>query len=301
MSIRFSILITTHNRCSELLYTLSTLSLLLNREDVECIVCDDGSSDDTFNLVQQLHPTIKLIHNLRSIGLIGSRNKLLAMARGQYSISLDDDAHFLSEHPLEHIEQTFQTIPDCGVIAFRIYWGKAAPLHTKTNELPERVKGFVGCGHAWNMEAWRSIPEYPTWFVFYGEEDFAAYHLFKKKWQIRYVPNILIQHRVNVTERKHQSDYRIRLRRSLRAGWFLMLLFFPWNTIPRRWMHSFLTQLKKRTFNGDFPGTIAILQAMADMVIYLPKIITHTSKLTPQEFEHYTKLKDTPIYWNPAQ
>lgn len=299
MSIRFSILITTKNRCGELLYTLSKISALLSKPDVECIVCDDGSTDDTLQQLMQKYPAIELLHNPQSIGLIGSRNKLLAMARGKYSISLDDDAHFLSKNPLEMIEDTFQSMPNCGVIAFRIYWGIQAPSETETNEQPERVRGFVGCGHAWNMEAWRSIPDYPAWFVFYGEEDFAAYHLFKKDWLIQYVPAILVQHRVNVSERKQESDYRIRLRRSLRAGWFLMLLFFPWTTIPRRWGYSFLTQVNKRTFKGDFQGTIAIIQALGDIILYLPKLLTHISKLTPSEFKQYNSLRDTPIYWNP--
>ncbi|MES2559938.1 MAG: glycosyltransferase family 2 protein [Bacteroidota bacterium] len=300
MSIRFSILITTKNRCPELLFTLSSISTLLRRPDVECIICNDGSSDDTMTQLQEQYPEIELIHHPQSIGLICSRNKLLAKASGQYAISLDDDAHFLSEHPLETIEHTFNTMPHCGVIAFRIYWGTETPSNTINNETQKRVKGFVGCGHAWNMEAWRSIPDYPDWFIFYGEEDFAAYHLFKKQWQILYVPDILVQHRVNVSQRKKESDYRLRLRRSLRAGWFLMLLFFPMKTIPKRWAYSVWIQLQKRTFKGDFPGTIAILQAMADIVIHLPKIIQNTSTLSVQEFVQYNNLKDTPIYWNPA-
>lgn len=300
MDIRFSILITTKNRSGALLFTLSTLSTLLRRSDVECIVCDDGSTDDTVQQLKQLYPAIECIQHAKSIGLIGSRNELLARARGKYAISLDDDAHFMSTNPLENIEQTFKAMPDCGVIAFRIFWGLETPAHTDTREQPERVKGFVGCGHAWKMEAWRSIPDYPAWFIFYGEEDFAAYHLYKQHVQVRYVPDILVHHRVNVTQRKQQPDYRLRLRRSLRAGWLLMLLFFPWKTIPRRWGYSLITQLKKRTFKGDFLGTVAILQAMADVLFYAPKIVTHRAKLTPSEFEHFNTLRDTPVYWNPS-
>lgn len=272
---------------------------MLSRPDVECIVCIDGSTDNTLQQLAEHYPSIIPIHHTHSIGLIGSRNKLLLLARGKYSISLDDDAHFLSEHPLEQIDQIFQSQPDCGVIAFRIYWGTEAPPQTTTTEKTEQVRGFVGCGHAWNMEAWRSIPDYPSWFIFYGEEDFAAYHLFKKRWCIQYVPSILVHHRVNVTERKKQADYRIRLRRSLRAGWFLLFLFAPWKVIPRRWGYSLYTQLKKRTFKGDVQATIAILQALSDILIFLPRIMNHRSALSPSQFEHYNNLKETPIYWNP--
>jgi hypothetical protein len=30
------------------------------------------------------------------------------------------------------------------------------------------------------MESWRDSPNYSDWFVFYGEEDFAAHQLFEK-------------------------------------------------------------------------------------------------------------------------
>jgi hypothetical protein len=40
--------------------------------------------------------------------------------------------------------------------------------------LVENVKSFVGCGHAWRMKAWHEIPNYPEWFEFYGEENYAS-------------------------------------------------------------------------------------------------------------------------------
>ena len=43
----FSILITTKNRKSDLSFTLEKIKYLLEREDVDCIICDDGSSDGT--------------------------------------------------------------------------------------------------------------------------------------------------------------------------------------------------------------------------------------------------------------
>ena len=301
MTISFSILITTHNRKSELLFTLHRLKATINRKDVEYIVCDDGSSDGTFEAIQSTFPEIILVHNKHSIGLIGSRNKLLSMARGNYAISLDDDAHFLSQNPLEIIEKTFSENPQCGVIAFRIYWGIDAPKETIHNASLKQVRGFVGCGHAWNMNAWKTIPNYPEWFIFYGEEDFAAHHLFLHNLTILYVPDILIHHRVDVSLRKQQKDYRLRLRRSLRSGWYLMILFYPWWSIPRRFAYSFWTQLKKRTLSGDMLGTIAIFQAIGDLIFKLPKLIALSQRYTEKQFHTYSLLTPTKIYWSPIE
>jgi glycosyltransferase involved in cell wall biosynthesis len=44
---KFSILITTKDRLSDLQYTLIKIQNLLDRSDVECIMYDDGSIDGT--------------------------------------------------------------------------------------------------------------------------------------------------------------------------------------------------------------------------------------------------------------
>jgi hypothetical protein len=30
----------------------------------------------------------------------------------------------------------------------------------------EVLQSFVGCGHVWRMDAWRTIENYPEWFIF---------------------------------------------------------------------------------------------------------------------------------------
>jgi hypothetical protein len=104
----------------------------------------------------------------------------LNLVATDYAISLDDDAHFITANALSVIADYFAVHPNCGVLALRIFWGLTAPHTVVTTETPTRVQGFVGCGHVWRMKAWRSIPDYPDWFVFYGEEDFASYQLLKK-------------------------------------------------------------------------------------------------------------------------
>ncbi|MDC9723066.1 MAG: glycosyltransferase, partial [Urechidicola sp.] len=199
----FSILITTKSRKEDLKFTLQKINHLIQRDDVECIICDDGSKDSTFNFVKGNYPTIRIIQNKKSKGLIFSRNRLLELTTAKYAISLDDDAHFITENPLEIIEKYFITNQKCAVIACRIFWGKQLPNYTETNEEIEQVRGFVGCGHVWNMKAWNDIPNYPDWFVFYGEEEFASFKLFNKGWEIDYNPQLFVQHRVNVQSRKN--------------------------------------------------------------------------------------------------
>ena len=298
MSFKYSILITTKNRLADLIYTLNKINYLLERTDVECILYDDASSDGTYSYVKENFPKIILLRNEKSLGLIHNRNVLLNNCSGEYAISLDDDAHFITENPLEIIESYFRKNPVCGVLAFRIFWDTNNPTTTQTNEVTQRVKGFVGCGHAWRMAAWKAIPNYPEWFVFYGEEEFASYQLFKKGWEIHYVPEILVHHRVSIKDRKKDADYTIRLRRSLRSGWYLYLLFYPINQISRRFSYTLWVQIKYKVFKGDIKAVCAVLQALGDVVVNFPKLLKLSNRLSKSEFKEFYNLEETKIYWN---
>lgn len=296
---KFSILITTKNRLRELQITLDKITSLLHRNDVECIICDDGSSDNTSSFLKENYPQIQLIRNTESKGLIFSRNRLMSLVTSDFAISLDDDLNFLSENPLEIIEAYFQENPKCGLISFRIFWNKQEPSSIHSNQKALRVQSFAGGAHVWHMSAWKVIPEYPSWFVFYGEEDFASYHLFKKNIEIHYVPQVLTHHRVDIKGRKKDVDYVERLRRSLRAGWFLFFLFSPWSTIPRKMVYSLYMQFKLKVFKGDFKALRAIILALTDLVINSPRIAKNSNRLTLEEYNSYTKLPYTKLYWKP--
>jgi len=297
----FSILITTKNRLPDLKETLNQLTGFIENKNVEFIICDDGSNDETFDYVKQNYPDISLIQHQKSKGLIASRNELLKLTKAKYAITLDDDAHILSQNPLEIIEAFFESNIECAVIAFRIFWGKNKLRNTEHNLKPHRVKSFVGCGHVWRMEAWEEIPNYPNWFVFYGEEAFASYHLFKKKWQVWFLPNVLVQHRVEVKNRKDSDDYTIRLRRSLRSGWYLYFMFFPKKEIPKKLVYTFWMQLKLKGFKGDYKALFAIIGATFNLILNLPKLIFNRKPLTDLQYKEFKDLPDTVIYWQPSK
>ncbi|MCF4102123.1 glycosyltransferase [Gillisia sp. M10.2A] len=294
----FSILITTFNRIQDLKFTLNSLQFFLN-EGVKIIICDDASTDGTSEVIKKEYPSIKLLVNSVNKGLIYSRNLLMNQVQTLYAITLDDDANFLSLYPLENIIEHFQKEPECGVIAFRIFWGLEIPKNLNSDDESEIVKSYVGCGHVWRMEAWHGIPNYPEWFMFYGEEEFASYQLFKKSWQVHYVPKILVHHRVKVSDRKSQNDYGLRLRRSLRSGWYNYVLFLPLPQIPKRFFYTLYIQLKLKAFRGDFKAAIAIFQALLDLIYHLPKLILNRNRLTKVEYKEFENLSNTKIYWKP--
>lgn len=89
-------------------------------QDFEIILCDDGSSDNTYEIAEEnrrLHPNIVLLRNPRNIGLNQTLNNCLAVSKGEYIARMDGDdvcapirfeteLRFLEEHPEYDIVST---------------------------------------------------------------------------------------------------------------------------------------------------------------------------------------------------
>ncbi len=298
---KISILISTKNRSEELLLTLQKTKQLFS-ENVKCLVFDDGSTDGTFEKVKLHFPEVDIVRNEISKGYIYCRNKMLNETEADFAISLDDDAHFLNENPIEISTSYFTNNPNCGLIAARIFWTKDFAENIITNENPQQVNGYVGCGHIWRMKAWHDIPNYPEWFQFYGEENFASLQLFKKKWEIHYVPQLFVQHRVNMKARaKSVSEAAFRYRRALRADWCNYFLFSPLSKIPRKMTYSVWIQFKTKIFKGNFQIIKPLFSAMFDLVLFIPKLIKNRNALTSEEYKAFCELNEVKIYWKPEK
>jgi len=75
-------------------YIAKAINSILSQtlDDLELIVINDGSTDDTFDLIKSFNdPRIILIENETNIGIIQSSNKGLKLARGQYIALMDSD------------------------------------------------------------------------------------------------------------------------------------------------------------------------------------------------------------------
>lgn len=296
---KFTIVIPTKNRLAELKITLENLRFLMEEQNLHCIICDDGSTDGTYDYITKFFPKIEIFKNAHSKGIHYVRNRLLSRVKTPFALSIDDDIHFISQNPIKIIEDYFTLNPKCAIIGFRIFWSILKPESTYTKSLNERVKSFGAGASVWRMKAWRNIPEYPAWFIFYGEEDFAAFQLFKKRWEVHYVPEILVHHRVDIKARKNEKDYRLRLRRSFRSGWYLYFLFYPWKIIPRKLAFTLWVQLKTKVFKGDYKALLAILQATFDVICNFPRLIKNSNRLSENEFLEFSKLPETKLYWIP--
>jgi len=300
--VTFAFLIATKNRCQELQFTLESLAVYIANPAVRCVVFDDGSTDGTSQVIQDHFPAVELWRNDKSKGYLYCRNQLLNKVDADYLISLDDDAHFLSDRVLELIEQNFAAQPRVGVLAFRIFWSTQLPKSTVTSDVPQAVNSYVGCGHVWRKSAWNVIPNYPEWFQFYGEEFWAALQLYRQGFMVQYVPQILVHHRVDQSKRAgKKAEFNFRYRYSLRAGWYTIFLLYPLRQAIYFWIYSLVKQFQKLIWKPQPKIVKPLFLALFDLLRYLPLLLQNRSPLKADLFKQFLQLNEAKIYWNPEK
>ncbi|BAO55742.1 glycosyltransferase family 2 protein [Nonlabens marinus] len=296
---KISLLIATKNRKESLAYTLEKCSFLVQDPEVECIICDDGSSDGTSQFLQQHYPHITILRHETSNGIHSCRNSMFEKVSTPFAITVDDDIHFLKKIKIEEILEFFQDHQDAAVMAFRIFWGIEAPHIIEHQDVIERVRSFGAGAHAMRMSDWKKIRMLPEWFEFYGEEDLMALELFKQERYIYYYPDIGVHHRVDLKTRKlDRQDYYTRLRKGIRSGWYLYAMYYPVRKGLLKIAYSLYSKLKNFVFHGDLKMAQTLFYVIKDFTLHIFSY-KNESRLTSKELKLYEKLPEAKIYWLP--
>lgn len=130
-----SVYITTKNRCDLLQRAIDSV-IAQTWENIEILICDDGSDDDTDELVHRYiaqYDNITYLKNDYSRGACFSRNRAIAKAKGLYITGLDDDDYFLPQR-VEKLMSAFNPM----------YAFVCSTYIRKTNTGSKHVKDGVG-------------------------------------------------------------------------------------------------------------------------------------------------------------
>lgn len=114
---KVSLIICARNRKTELLECLESLQKLdLAGIDLETIVVDNASTDDTYATVHARYPAVEFIRNAVNQGTARSRNQAVQIARGAYVWSLDSDTVASNPAVLRNMLDYFRAHPDTGSV-----------------------------------------------------------------------------------------------------------------------------------------------------------------------------------------
>ncbi|NJL77159.1 MAG: glycosyltransferase family 2 protein [Saprospiraceae bacterium] len=101
-------------------YVKEAINSILHQtySNVELIIIDDGSTDESLNIIQSYkHPQIKLVINPQNLGLIDTPNKGMVLAQGKYISRMDADDVAHPEMIAQQV-QFLETHSQVGVVSF---------------------------------------------------------------------------------------------------------------------------------------------------------------------------------------
>lgn len=118
---KLSIIVCTRNRCSSLQRTLRSILDDASRVDRECVVVDNGSTDDTTDMVDRIGQgaamPFRLVREARR-GQSNARNRGIAESHGELILFVDDDVVVASGWADEIVKGFFEA--DVGAVGGRV-------------------------------------------------------------------------------------------------------------------------------------------------------------------------------------
>jgi GT2 family glycosyltransferase len=117
-----SVLLITHNRLRMLRECLRSLLANTHGDNFEIIVWDNASTDGTKEYLDEIaatHPEIRVVHHPDNIGL-NAVALLVRLARGYYTVELDDDVLRFPDDWLAKMVYAFKKVPKMGYLAANV-------------------------------------------------------------------------------------------------------------------------------------------------------------------------------------
>jgi glycosyltransferase involved in cell wall biosynthesis len=166
-----SVVITSKNRKHDLRRALR--SCIEQTAGPEVLVIDDGSTDGTEELVRREFPSVRIVRDEVSKGLIVQRNRGAQLASGDVIFSIDDDAEFSSARTVEQTlaEFNFPSIAAVSIPFINVNSGPAVHRRAPNPNGTFLTDTFVGTAHAVRRDIFWTVGGYREFLFHQGEEE----------------------------------------------------------------------------------------------------------------------------------
>lgn len=268
-----TVVITTRNRRHDLRRALT--SAVNQQGNVEVLVIDDASTDDTREMVTREFPTVRLVARSERSGYIALRNQGIELARGPVIFSIDDDAEFRSDTTVRDALGYFNH-PRVGALALpftNCVGGEFRPamLPPPQDDRVWCVPHYIGTAHALVRELFLKLGGYSNSLIHWGEEEEYSRKLWGAGYVVRTTATTPILHYPSPVGR---SEWRRRV-----LNWRNLYMMEFWYT-PLRHLPFGLTRasakwgktvLRKRGLRNKLLDTAAVAQGIAQALTHLPE------------------------------
>ena len=241
-------------------------------KEMELIVVDNASGDDTLRMVEANFPSIILLRQSTNTGAPEGRNIGIRQAKGELCVCLDDDAEFTDSTAIGKCVEYFRNDNKLGCLSMRVLdhdgriVTKLIPRRDR-KVFDEDMQGalFSATGCALRRSAFIEAGEFwKDLGLYFGEEPELSYRLLDKGYTIVQTPHICVRHYKTPDEVKPNQSRRIYY--GTRNAPLLALRNLPWYSVIGftilSWGYFFLVALRDGQLRTYFRAIIASVRHM---------------------------------------
>ncbi|MEY2502809.1 MAG: hypothetical protein QOI07_3143 [Verrucomicrobiota bacterium] len=222
-------MITSRNRRDELRTTLTRLVESQPPPD-QILVCADGCTDGTGEMIRQEFPRCVLIEDETSRGSVYSRDQLLRKAQTDLVASFDDDSYPLDPDFFLRVTRLFADHSEVAVFSFpEMRDGGSFANPSKTpNTPPHLVSAYANCAAVMRRDVYLESDGFPAFFGHMYEEPDFALQCYSLGREVRFEPSLSVRHHVSEKQREPMKRHHLNARNELWSVW----LRCPWPWLP---------------------------------------------------------------------
>lgn len=235
-NLELSIVIVNYNAKKYLEQCLNSIYKNSLQINIEIILVDNGSTDNSILMIKKKFPTVKLIENRKNEGFVKAANKGIKLCKAKYILSLNNDT-FIYQKSLAELLKFMNSHPEVGISgpkvlnsdgtiqhqckrgfptissAFYYFLGlhryfpksKVFGHYLMTYLDPEEINEVDSVSGACLMvkrEIVEQVGLLDEDYIMYGDDLDLCYRIKKIGWKIYYVPTAKIIHYGGISSRK---------------------------------------------------------------------------------------------------
>jgi len=225
-------------------------------QNYEIIVVDNGSSDESIELIENEFPYVKLIKNNENLGFSKGNNIGIKNSKGNYLLILNNDTEILDKNWLNNAIKIFESDKEIGIVGCKLIYPNGKLQHAggkfnflkpsvsilkgnkeDSNKIEYNEEGVVDwvCGAAMfvKREVIEKIGMFEEMFspAYYEDTDFCM-RVRKAGYKIVYAPTIEILHYESPSKKQYKSEYMDYI--LARNDTLFLLLHIPLKYLPIR-------------------------------------------------------------------
>ena len=294
---KIDIIISTKNRISDLILTINHM-LSIGFSQNQFYIIDDGSTDNTGEIIKNNYPNVFLEKNIEGKGYMINRSIMMVNTKRDFVLSLDDDSSIRTKEDVEEAVQILLSNKNYGIFHFHVFNQIKDPI--EKNLLVDKVykvKSYIGCGHIIKREVIRKVGTYFNDLGFYEEEMDFSLRAFKLGYYVVTNQNLVVHHRIDQKARLLQKSnindkgvYGYYWRKKMHSSNRLIIpmLHYPFGVDLYYFIKIFFGILYRSIFI-DKKITLA-LASYKRVSILRKEILNNINKLSYSQFREWNRL-----------